>query len=325
MAATTRPKRTLLFRRKLDSFSGGHLKVWHYFVHATHSDAFEPKIHFTSGSRWDDQNPWRDSGPEWFGSWDLEGVGALFLGAHDWLAVPEHLRWRAPFPIFNIIQGMGHLCRGDPRHGYLAYPAIRICVNPVLAEAVRNTPHVRGPVLHIPMGIDDVGAVASRSGVDGDDCDILIAGMKAPELAQELQARCLRRGLKVRSLTRPLPRPTFLASLSRCRVAVLLPRPDEGFFLPAVEAMALGCTVVCVATPAICAYARHGENCRLARGDAESMEAEILAVLDLTPDGAARLRAGGFRTAELHSMDAERRAFLEALAGADEYWKEIRC
>ena len=46
-------------------------------------------------------------------------------------------------------------------------------------------------------------------------------------------------------LTEHVPRDEFLDAMRRARVTLFLPNEEEGFYLPALEGMALGTIVVC--------------------------------------------------------------------------------
>jgi hypothetical protein len=269
----------------------------------------------------DSSNPWHGLDNEGRSPWAPQSAGALFLGGMDWLALPESMRSNPPCPVVNIVQGLAHLKRDDPRFGFLKHPAIRICVNPVLAERLRQLPDVRGPVLHVPMGLDvepfDEHAFEDR------DCDVLIAGLKDPQMASALHAGLSMPGRKVRALISPVHRTEFLAEMRRARVAVVLPTPHEGFFLPALEAMASGCITVCVNVPAVSAYAVHTVNCLLSERRTDALQEAAEAALALQPANRRKMQDEAHLTVSRHSLSEEREAFLGILDRCESRWAEI--
>ena len=224
--------RTLLFHRRYRGLTGGHLKVFHYFLHATHSPRFQPRIFFTPDSIRGTENPWNGIAPPPLDSWQPAEVAALFVAGLDWEAVPDP----SPVPVINLIQGVRHAHPGDPRRSFLSRPAVRICVSEEVGDAIVGTGEVNGPVHVIPNGIDleNIPAAADR------DIPVLIAGLKNPTFAAAAAARLAEAGVAAEVIDARMPRREFLDRLSRARVAITLPNHEEGFFLPALEAMAAG-------------------------------------------------------------------------------------
>jgi glycosyltransferase involved in cell wall biosynthesis len=77
--------------------------------------------------------------------------------------------------------------------------------------------------------------------------DLVIAGLKAPVLADEL-TRALsveHPEMRLLSLTEQHPRRAFLEALGAARTVLLLPSAKEGFYLPALEAMMMRTMVIC--------------------------------------------------------------------------------
>ena len=77
------------------------------------------------------------------------------------------------------------------------------------------------------------------------DLDILIVGYKKPDVAGSVARLLDTSGLRVEVLTETASREAFLQMLSRARTVVCLPATVEGFYLPALEAMAVGALTVC--------------------------------------------------------------------------------
>ncbi len=309
---------SVLFHRDFRGFTGGHLKVWHYFTHLKSSSRYAPSVYFTPKSIWTARNPWwpGDAG-EIAGTWAPEEADALFLGGLDWQAVPEAFRHAPPVPVINIIQGLSHAEPKDPKYAFLGHRAVRICVNPVLEAALRQVPHLNGPLFCVPMGLDQSTLPAPH----GPQADVVIAGLKAPRLGAEIAARLARPGRRVDLLDRALPRADYLQTLAGARVAVTLPLPREGFYLPMLEAMAMGLIVVCPDCVANRAYCRPGQNGLLPAYDAAAIAEAVETALALPPNAAHAMRASAKATAAQYTLERERAGFLAVMDDLDALWR----
>jgi len=292
----------LLFHRRYRSFQGGHLKLRDYIGHTAASGLFAPALHMAESAA---GHPFADACPLW-PAYRPERAAALFLAGMDWDALPcgeEHRR-----PVINLLQGLRHADPADRRFAFLARPAIRLCVSSAVAEAVRATGQASGPVLCLPAGVDlaEIPCPASRP------VAVVVAGLKRPDLARAIAAR-LAPALPVDCLTQPLPRPAFLARLGAARIAITLPEVAEGCFLPALEAMAAGCAVICPDAGGNRDFCRDGETCLMPPATPPDLADAACALL---ADGAwaARLAAAGRAEAARRSLAAERAAFIAVLA-----------
>lgn len=310
----------VLFRRDYRRFFGGHLKVWDYYNHVRAMPGVEPQIYFTPGSVWDETNPWRDERARVLSRWEPAATDVLFLAGTDWEALDPQDRERPPRPIINLIQHVRQADPGDRRFPFLSHPATRICVSPEVAGALRATGRVNGPIHTIPNGIDLEALPAPRPEAER-EIDLLVVGVKRLLLPRKLAltlgwrlARALDRPPgRIEFLLRKVPRHTFLGLLSNARVALFLPNRTEGFYLPALEAMALETLVVCPDVIGNRSFCHDGENCLRPSYDERALvEATRRA---LTLDGAARANmiARGLASAAAHSLTAERAAFHRLL------------
>lgn len=312
--------KTVLFYRHFERFAGHHLKVWHYFNHVLAAPGHTARVQFSRESRMDDTNPWT-SVPELV----LDGDARLepdlwFLSGMDWRRVDPGARVESPVPIINLIQHPTNFDPDNPRFGFLSNRAIRICISPEVAEGVEATGLVNGPLFVIPDGID-LEQVTAVGGSRPRDIGILVAGFKNPATARSLAARLARPGRVVRLIDRRLRhRSEFLELLARAQVTVFLPQAVEGFYLPAIEGMALGTLVVCPDVLGNRSFCRHEENCfRPAYEEDALLAAAERALGELSDLGA--LLAEGRRTAAGHDLSRERAAFLPILDSADELWQ----
>lgn len=226
--------RRLLFHRDFRSYQGGHGKVRDYVRHAAAHRAWTPEVYLTPDSRRAD-NPFLDA--ELAARWQPAPPDALFLAGRDWQAWPED---REDIPVINLIQHVRHATAGEPLHDCLRRRAVRLCVSRPVADAILATGHVRGPVFAIDAALD----LPLQASADAPRAGIVIGALKQPALGAELAARLRSQGRDVRLLDVPLPRNAYLSALAAAEIAVLLPHATEGFYLPALEAMALGCATV---------------------------------------------------------------------------------
>lgn len=301
-----RRSRTILFRRDFRHFTGGHLKVWDYFRHAGHAEGIRREIYLTPGSDLVPGSPWLNLHPPPLPEWRPADADILFLAGFDWVAVPTSI----DLPVINLIQGLRHADPWDPLREFLSRPATRICVSAEVAQAIEATGRVNGPVHVIPNGID-VGVPVPARPVR--DIPVLIAGAKNATFAADLAGRLRAVGIGTECLCDILPREAFLALLARATVVVTLPRRREGFFLPALEAMALGAIVVCPDCIGNRGFCRDGHTAFMPAYEIEPVLASVQAALALTRPEADRILRAASITAAAHSMEAERASFLRIL------------
>jgi hypothetical protein len=308
-----------LFHRSLNRFSGGHLKVWDYFNHVLQSPRHAPRVYFAPGSLWDENNPWRKSRDHTTSEWDVAAADVLFLAGRDWRMLSGSQRREPPVPVVNLIQHVRHAAPDDPRRRFLTHRAVRICVSQETAEAISGTGLVNGPVFVIPNGID-LAALPTAAHPDERPHDIVIAGLKAPQLADRIRRELEPTGKKIVSLTTQIPRADFLANLAAARIAVLLPNAAEGFYLPAIEAMALGTLVVCPDCVGNRSFCVPDENCLRPAHDEPAIVLAARAALALPAAKTTAMLAAARETAERHSIHAERAAFLAVLNDLEQIW-----
>jgi glycosyltransferase involved in cell wall biosynthesis len=308
--------KTALFHRQYLAYTGGHGKVWDYFNHIKKSELYEPEIFFTSDSIFDATNPWSHSGDQIVPEWKPEKADLLFLAGMDWQAMPLH--WNEDIPIINLIQGVRHSDPNLPLYNFLKRPAIRICVSQPIADAIRATRQVKGPLYVIPNGLQIPEDIKEYP--DTKNESILIGAWKNIPLGVQIAKQAEELGYPVDLLTQPMPRNDLLRKLKAARLAILLPLPVEGFYLPGLEAMALGTPVIMPDCIGNREYARNQENCLIAApGDI------ISAIQDLDAPGELdRLRKTGFETAKQYTLSSEYEKFLQILSNVEDIFRTIR-
>lgn len=322
--------RTIWFYRRFVRLSGGHLKHAHYFRHVADLPGFERRIVFQGGSR--DPADVRRREEIW--SVDAETAATrwaprhrdiLFVGGLDWRYLLGSGFDKLPVPRINLIQHVRHAHEDSELRSFLSRRAIRICVSAEVAEAIVATGEVDGPVVAIPNGIDlppfnaaerDALPWPARSG------DVLIVGYKRPKLARKVARHLRGQGVACELSTDFLPRHEFLQLMGRSRVAVCLPDQEEGFYLPALEAMAAGCTVVtldCVGNRGFC---HDRQNCLVAQPTAARIAATVAAGVSMPRTVREEMHLRASDTVRAHSLDAERAGFHAILGDIDRLWRD---
>ncbi len=208
---------------------------------------------------------------------------------------------------------------GSELQSYLKNRAIRICASDAVANAIRATSEVSGPVFVIPYGIDL--PVASEEDSSSDRIiDVVIGGLKLPELAHDVQTALAKKNFRVECLIDWMPRAAYVERLRRARVAVVLPRTTEGFYLPALEAMACGCVVVCPDCIGNRDFCHDGLNCFRPQHNLADIVSAATAARGLTPAKRSQMRENAKATVLQHSMETERAKFFQILDRVEELW-----
>ena len=322
--------RKVWFHRGIAPLSGGQVKHAHYFEHVRRMPGFAPVIAFSraapsefhAGER---RKLWPVAEEETAEGWQPEAGDVLFLAGTDWRYLAERGLGDRAHPRINLVQAVQHACEDSELYGFLSERAVRICVSFEVARAISATGRVRGPVLTIPNGIDvapfEPAGDGSPAGYEARSTTVAIVGYKRPELARALSERLHGEGVEHELSTGLLGRAEFLASLAGSRVAVCLPHAQEGFYLPALEAMASGALVVtldCIGNRGFC----HDHwNCVIAEPDSRSLLRAVQRILAMTPAERGRMHSRARDTAARHSLAAERKRFHAILADIDRLWR----
>jgi hypothetical protein len=311
--------RTVLFHRKYRRFHGGHLKVWHYFNHVLAAPGFDAQVHFDANSSWDTSNPWTQASGHVIDTVDGLSPDALFVAGRDWQRLDELGLLDRGIPVLNLIQHLRHAQEWSIQSNYLDRKAIRICVSPEVAAAVEEAGS-RGSTVVIPNGMDV--PVVDSAGRMVKSVDLLIAGMKQPVLAARVGEQFAPTTRSVEVLTEHVPRDAFLDAIRRARVTLFIPNEEEGFYLPALEGMALGTIVVCPDCIGNRSFCLPGQNAFRPAFRFDDIVRDVENALTLSEPLAAALRKRSLETARHHSLDAEREQFGQVLANLDALWAE---
>ena len=325
--------RTVWFYRDYVRLYGGHVKHSHYFDHVLRMPGFAPRICFSAepsneAQACERRRLWPAADGVIAEGWEPERRDVLFLAGVDWRYLAASGLETLANPRINLIQGVRHAREGTELHRYLSQRAVRICVSREVADAVSATGRTNGPVLTIPNGVD---VAPFNPGEDGAPVEyatrphpVLIVGKKRPDLAARLSGLLDAHRIEHMLITEILDRDEFLALLTGSRVAVCLPKVEEGFYLPALEAMASGCLVVtldCIGNRGFCL---HEKSCLIAGHDAESLLGATKRALAMSDPERRRMHGRARAIAAAHSLEVERSRFHAILGDIDRLWSAAK-
>jgi hypothetical protein len=241
----------------------------------------------------------------------------LFVAGRDWQRLDEFGLLNRGIPILNFIQHVRHAAEWSIQSDYLDRKAIRLCVSQEVADAVKAAGS-RGPTVVIPNGVDvpiiDLNVPGARP------VDLLIAGLKQPVQATRAAQQLAAPERTIEVLTEHVSRDLFLDSMRRARVTLFLPNEEEGFYLPALEGMALGTIVVCPDCVGNRSFCHPGVNAFRPAFQFDEIVRDAEMALTLEEPAAEALRRGAIETARNHGLDAEREKFHQVLADLDALW-----
>ncbi len=323
-----RRMRTVWFHRQYKRFRGGHLKHSHYYGHVASLPGFTPRITFTGDSPTEALSQerlhlWPPGSAGISADWMPAKQDILFLAGVDWRYAEVCGLQDAPNPKINLIQGFAHADESTLRYGDLAQKAVRICVSAELADAIKATGRVNGPVYTIPNGIEALKPKSRGRWFGAVNRPVTIVGQKEPALAAAVVAGLIGAGVEYLALNEFIARDAFLAQLRESSIVVCLPHVTEGFYLPALEAMALGCLVItldCIGNRSFC---RHDWNCIIAERTAESLVAATHSALLLPVVRREKLRERALLTAGEFTLARERARFHAILGDIDRIWAVV--
>jgi len=315
------PPRTVLFYRDMRAFSGGHLKVYHYYTHVQGAPGYVARIAFGDGTRWDASNPWLGERARAEPTWAVERGDVFFLAGMDWrMALPRGVR-ESGKPVINLIQHVRHADPGQDVFPFLSERAIRICVSREVESAILSTGRVAGPTFVIPNGLEpEPLPPADWRPAAGPRAPVLVVGTKNQAFAAELATALADAGIDRVLHDRFVDRARFLDTLARHAVTVFCPNPTEGFYLPALEGMNRGTLVVCPDCVGNRGFCRDGATCLVPAYTVAAMVEAVRRALHLPVPAFDAIRRAAYAKAAEHSLERERRRFLAILDDVDALW-----
>ena len=112
----------------------------------------------------------------------------------------------------------------------------------------------------IPNALD-AASLPAPAPLSQRDIDLLIVAYKQPALGRLLHWRLSQPGKRILLLTKAVARPRFLELVNGAKVTLFVPNRAEGFYLPALEGMALRTLVVCPDCVGNRSFCLPGDNC----------------------------------------------------------------
>lgn len=303
--------KTVLFHRRFKKFQGGHLKAYHYFTHVLSSPDWDAKVRFTENSVWDESNPWRAHPKNVLAADERCRPDILFLGGRDWERIPSEWVETPPAPVVNLIQHVRHGFENDPRRPHLRHYATRICCSQQVADSIREA-GANGPIHVNEYGLDP-SEFPKPLPVDAKDIDVLIVAIKDPALGRRLRRRLWWPGRRIQLLQEPALRSTFIGLMNRARVTLHIPHRTEGFYIPALEGMALDSVTVCPDCIGNRDFCLPDQNAFRPAYDFNAIRAATEEALSLSEAEASPLLASARETFARHDLARERSRFLEIL------------
>ncbi|MEL6667459.1 MAG: glycosyltransferase [Bacteroidota bacterium] len=313
--------------------NGGNLKLRDCYNHFLASEQWRPSIYFSPQTIWNEHqgNYWRDLRAHSLKQWTINEGDLLFFSGGDWRVLSKRQRRQPPVPVINIVQPR-HTRADDPRNEFLSHPAIRIAKSSTGADILNNY-GVNGPLFVIPdtIDLDSLPLLPPEK-----DIDLLIIGLKQPEIGRALFEKIQKaqttnpqiRGKKIHLQLPPkLPtRQEFLRLLARAKTVCCLPlkadRGAEGFYLPALEAMALDTLVVCPPAVGNSDHCLDGINCIMPEYDLNAIYDAVVKVVNWTEENRENLISGGRETTLKHDIQQERKSILDLADRAYELWAQ---
>ncbi len=327
------PRRTIWFHRAFKGITGGEVKHSHYFDHVRQMRGFAPRVAFTGGPlnealAKERRRLWPVGNINGGAGWTPSAGDVLFVAGTDWRYLSAMSLDGTNHPRINLVQAVRHADPDTELWSYLPRRAIRICVSAEVADALAATGRPRGPIIAIPNSTDlppwDWGDQTPHSAWAARPRRIAIVGYKRPELAMAVSECLARRSIAHEAVMGFRHRGAFLGMLAETQVAVCLPNPTEGFYLPALEAMASGCVVVTLDAVGNRSFCHDGKNCIVARPDGESLAKAVAHTLRLSDAARDGLLAGAAETVAAHALQVERSRFHALLGDVDRLWAEAQ-
>ncbi|GAA5151951.1 hypothetical protein GCM10023340_31440 [Nocardioides marinquilinus] len=231
----------------------------------------------------------------------------------------------SPLRVVHLVQNVRHRTP-TWRHGYatrlLTRPVSRIAINDIVAEAISPWLDPRSPLRVVRIGHESEYFARDVDGGWPDDRPLRVAYTTWKSDVGDRAAKALDAGAGGAG-ARPVEWRAIRESVSWAELRELYhwadvflgtPDPEEGMYLPGLEAMAAGCVVITPDCGGNMAYARPGENCVLVDyDDADDYARAVREVAGWSAEQVVASRTAGYEQPPRFRLDDEARGFIEVL------------
>jgi glycosyltransferase involved in cell wall biosynthesis len=214
--------------------------------------------------------------------------------------------------VIHLVQNVRH-ANPEFTAGYalrlLARPLARIMVAEEVTEACRPYLNHESATATIVEGHNWEFFALWREGGLGTPIRVGYTTWKS-EVGVEVEAELAAEGFQFRSLRRTATWEEIRELLHWCDVFLGCPGPEEGFYLPGLEALAAGAVLIIPDVGGNRAYCRFDENCvRVAFEDSDSYVKALRDMAGWGPERVARMRRVGYDILDSHTLARERAEF----------------
>jgi glycosyltransferase involved in cell wall biosynthesis len=170
--------------------------------------------------------------------------------------------------------------------------------------------------------LDTLHISAFRQETARKSLDMVIVGVKQPLLAFELLQHARKMNLRTVSISQLVTRDRFLEILGSARLALLLPLEQEGFYLPALEAMGTNTLVICPDCIGNRSFCRNGMNALVPDYSTEGIILMLKKAIQMSTTDISSMLEAAMATFHQHDLNFEREQFHWILDHADDLWKD---
>lgn len=247
----------------------------------------------------------------------LDDLAGLTLDDADRLIFtePHHARLvdrtgAKPEQTIHLVQGTRH---ANPHWNeginfrLLHRPYVRVAVSEQVRDAIAAHVNPNLPLHTVVEGHDvDYFALDRENAPPRDEHVVLYTTWKS-DLGDRVAGLVTAENIRFVSIREPVGWPALRAHYHAADIFLGAPGPEEGFYLPGLEAMAAQSVVVMALVGGNRAYARDGFNMLACPYDDAQAHAQAIVELAKDPEGMRTLAAQGTDTATQHRLERERR------------------
>lgn len=230
----------------------------------------------------------------------------------------------SPERIIHVIQNVRHVnpaWRGGHGTRVLTRPAARISINQIVADVIEPWLDPRSLHRVVNIGHDVAFFARDRTGPLGRPLRVGYTTWKS-DVGDRVASMTAAAPVEFRAVRDTATWAELRDLYTWADVFLSTPGPEEGMYLPGLEAMAAGCLVVTPDAGGNMAYCTPGENCLLVGfEDAAAYVDALTTIAALDAEAVGRLRASAYEMTTRFDLDAERAGFGDFL---EELWGRIR-